>query len=313
VGIKKAEFFPKYREQKFKAYVSIGEGCNNYCSYCIVPYVRGPERSRDARDILKEANDLARRGFKEITLLGQNVNSYGKDQRPKTKDRGYAFVKLLEDLNGIKGIERIRFMTSHPKDASTVLFKAMRDLDKVCEHLHLPLQSGSNRILRLMNRGYTREEYLKLIAEYKKFVPGGSITTDVIVGFPSETEKDFKDTFNLMKEVIFDSAFTFKYSPRPPAKSARLEDDVPVEKKNTRLKALLDFQCGSSRQRNEPFCGRIVEVMVDGCNDERSGELTGRTRTNKVVLFKRDRASIGSLIDVRIELIKPHTLLGTVA
>ncbi|MDD5174739.1 MAG: tRNA (N6-isopentenyl adenosine(37)-C2)-methylthiotransferase MiaB, partial [Candidatus Omnitrophica bacterium] len=218
------EKFPEYREAGFKAFVSIGEGCNNFCSYCIVPYVRGRERSRDAKDIIKEVKDLAARGFKEITLLGQNVNSY----------KGIGFVKLLEKVNAVKDIERIRFMTSHPKDASTELFEAMRDLEKVCEHLHLPLQSGSDRILKLMNRGYDRTRYLKLARAYRKIVIGGSITTDVIVGFPSERESDFKDTVKMMEEIRFESAFMFKYSPRPPAKSARLKDDVPADVKQRR-------------------------------------------------------------------------------
>jgi tRNA-2-methylthio-N6-dimethylallyladenosine synthase len=304
VNEKRPELFPSYRENKFKAFVSIGEGCDNYCSYCIVPYVRGRERSRDAKDIVREVKDLAARGFKEITLLGQNVNSYkcGKGKN--------AFVKLLEDVNKVKGIERVRFMTSHPKDAHVELFKAMRDLDKVCEHLHLPFQSGSDRILKLMNRKYTRAKYLKLTEEYRRLVPGGSITTDVMVGFPSETDKDFKGTVDLMEEVGFDSAFTFKYSPRPPAKAAKLKDDVPKEVKEARLKVLMDLQCEISRKRNEEYCGKIVEVLVDGQSEKTPSIVTGRTRSNKNTLFEGDKALAGKTVEVKVESVKPHTLIG---
>ena len=325
VNEKKPELFPIYREHAFKAYISISEGCDNYCSYCVVPYVRGRERSRDMKDIVREAQDLADRGFKEITLLGQNVNSYKSiaysveriryrkklnairyPLNAKTSD----FVNLLEQLNDIKGIERIRFMTSHPKDASSELFKAIRDLSKVCEHLHLPLQSGSDRILRLMNRGYARNKYLKLVELYRKYVPGGSITTDVIVGFPAESEKDFEDTFNLMKDAQFDGAFTFKYSPRPPAKSINLKDDVPKDVKERRLKTLMDAQCEISRIRNELQIGKIAEVLVDCQNEKQPGLLSGRTRTNKITLFDGDKKLIGHLINVNILSVKPHTLIG---
>lgn len=218
----KPELFPKYRMDKTRALVSISEGCDNFCSYCIVPYVRGRERSRDAKDIIKEVKDLARRGFKEIMLLGQNVNSYK------------GFIKLLEELNKIKGIKLIRFMTSHPKDASVKLFEAIGRLKKVDKRLHLPLQSGSDRILKLMNRGYTQKKYLKLVELYKKHVPGGSITTDIIVGFPSETDKDFNDTLKVIEKCCFEGGFAFKYSPRPPAKAVSLKDDVLKEEKEKR-------------------------------------------------------------------------------
>jgi len=314
VNEKRPELFPKYREQRFKAYVSIGEGCDNFCSYCIVPYVRGRERSRDAKDIIREVRDLAGRGFKEVTLLGQNVNSYRGCRVKGVGSRGkIEFVELLENLNKINGIERIRFMTSHPKDATPELFRAMRDLPKVCEHLHLPMQSGSDRILRLMNRGYTRKKYFDQVERYRKPVPEGGITTDLIVGFPSESEKDFKDTLNLMKEIGFDSAFTFKYSSRPPAKSARLKDNVPKDIKEKRLKILMDLQCEISRMRNSQLNGRIVEVLADGCNERDPSFLTGRTRSNKTVLFKGDKGLVGRLVNVKIESVKPHTLLGRVA
>lgn len=307
VNQKKPELFPKYREGQFKAYVSISEGCDNFCSYCVVPYVRGRERSRNANDIIKEVSDLAQRGFKEVTLLGQNVNSY---RGSNVKGQGSEFVGLLNKLNGIEGIERIRFMTSHPKDASMELFKATRDLDKVCEHLHLPLQSGSNRILKMMNRKYTRKKYLGLIEAYRKLVPQGSITTDMIVGFPSESDKDFKDTYNMMKEIGYDGAFTFKYSPRPPAKASGLKDDVPKDVKEARLKMLIDFQCEISRMRNEPLNGKILEVLVDAQNERNPGMLTGRTRANKAAIFEGGKTLIGKLVNVKVESIKPHTLIG---
>lgn len=303
VDEKRAELFPQYRLEKFKAHVSIGEGCNNFCSYCIVPYVRGKERSRDAEDIVREAKDLARRGFKEITLLGQNVNSY---KSPNNTN----FVKLLEKLNEVKGIERIRFMTSHPKDASEELFKAMRDLDKVCKHLHLPLQSGSDRILKLMNRIYTAKKYLKLAESYKKIVPDGAITTDIIVGFPFETQSDFQKTLDLMKKIRFDSVFAFKYSPRPPARSVRLKDNVSKEEKEERLKAVLELQGRIALERNIPSEGKTLEVLVDGVNKKESSVLTGRTRTNKVVVFKGNRSLIGKIVNVKIEHAAPYVLKG---
>jgi tRNA-2-methylthio-N6-dimethylallyladenosine synthase len=237
VSKKREEADPEYRDSKPKAFVLIGEGCNNFCSYCIVPYVRGRERSRDEKDIVKEVESLARRGFTEIMLLGQNVNSY------------LWFVKLLEKLNKIKGIKLIRFMTSHPKDASEELFKAIGKLNKIDKRLHLPLQSGSDRILKLMNRGYTQKKYLKLAELYKKLVPGGSITTDIIVGFPSETRKDFNETLKVIKKCAFEGGFVFKYSPRPPAKAHLLKDDVSKEEKEKRheevLKALKSFDKSS--------------------------------------------------------------------
>ena len=302
VNDKKPELLPAHRDGEFKTLVSIGEGCNNFCSYCIVPYVRGLERSRAAADIIKEVKGLASRGFKEITLLGQNVNSYG-----------YGFVHLLGSLDKIKGIERIRFMTSHPKDASVELFKAMRDLKKVCEHLHLPLQSGSDRILKLMNRKYTKKRYMKVISDYRKFVPGGSLTSDVVVGFPSETDRDFRQTVNVIKEVGFDSMYTFKYSPRPPAKSCKLKDNVSEGEKEKRLKTIMDLQCKISEERNAALLGSTVEILVEGRSNKEPGKLTGRTRTNKVAVFDGKPGLIGKLISVRIGSIAPYALKGRIA
>ncbi len=303
VNEKPPEIFPKYREHKFKALVSIGEGCDNFCSYCIVPYLRGRERSRHARDIIREVKGLAGRGFKEVLLLGQNVNSY-------KAECGKDFIKLLEDVNKVKGIERVRFMTSHPKDANKELFRAMRDLEKVCEHLHLPLQSGSDRILKLMNRKYTSGRYLKLAEEYKRIVPGGSLTTDIIVGFPSETDSDFKRTCVIMKDVGFDSAYTFKYSPRGKTKASELTDDVPDDVKVSRLKSVSGLQCGISEERNRYLTDKVVEVLAEGVSKKSGDILTGRTGTNKPAVFKGSRSLVGRLVDVEIESVTPYALKG---
>ncbi len=308
INEKRPEIFPKYRNQAFKAHVSIGEGCDNFCSYCIVPYVRGRERSRDAKDIIREVKSLAGQGCKEVTLLGQNVNSY----KSPSLGQGSAFVKLLEKINRIEGIRRIRFMTSHPKDASRELFKAMKDLDKVCEHLHLPMQSASDRILKLMKRGYTAKKYLEAIELYRKFVPEGSLTTDILVGFPSEKYEDFKKTKDVLEGIGFDSAFAFKYSPRPPARAADLEDDVPKEAKEERLAELLNLQCEISRRRNEPMKGRTIEVLVDGEGSSTPHLLAGRTRTNKMAIFEGAKSLVGRIVNVKIEDITPHTLKGRI-
>ena len=237
-----------YRQSDKHAYVSIMRGCDNFCSYCIVPYVRGRERSRKVEDIVNEIKDLAERGIKDIMLLGQNVNSYiaraynVERIAYSNKKKMCNFVQLLEHINNIDAIEKISFMTSHPKDASIRLFKAIRDSDKVAKHLHLPLQSGSDGILKLMNRGYTRRKYLNLVTKARNIMPSLRLTTDIIVGFPTETEKDFNDTLNLMKEIKFDLAYIFKYSPRPGTGAARLKDNIPEDTKKKRHKILLDLQ-----------------------------------------------------------------------
>jgi len=307
VDEKRPEAFPKYREHKFKALVSISEGCDNFCSYCIVPYVRGRERSRDAKYIVREVKDLALRGFKEVLLLGQNVNSYSGIGHSSGIMN---FVRLLEKLNKIEGIERVRFMTSHPKDAHAELFKAMRDLGKVCEHIHLPLQSGSDRILKLMNRRYSSKKYLKLAEDYKRILPLGSITTDIIVGFPSETESDFKKTLKVMRDAGFDSAYTFKYSPRPDTKSSELSDDVSAEEKVSRLESVISLQRGISEARNMRFRNGTVEVLVEVVNKKDWAFLSGRTRENTPVVFKGKRSLIGKLVDVKVESITPYALRG---
>jgi len=237
-----------YRRGRDHAYVSIMRGCNNFCSYCIVPYVRGRERSRNQQDIIREVKNLVSKGIENITLLGQNVNSYS----PKNnygESKGYDFTDLLKDLNKIEGVKKITFMTSHPKDASVKLFKTMRDLDKVVKHLHLPLQSGSDRILKLMERGYAGGEYTSLVQEARKIIPGLRLTTDIIIGFPSEKDTDFSDTLGLVRKIRFDLAYIFKYSPRPGTKANCMEDDVADKIKSRRHKALLSEQKEISRRK----------------------------------------------------------------
>ena len=244
---------PLYREKKTGAYVSISEGCDNFCSYCIVPYVRGRQRSRKKELIIDEVRSLPKIGIKEVTLLGQNVNSYGKDLKDSSN-----FINLLEEIHGIDVIKRIRFVTCHPKDTKEELFELMRDLPKIYNHLHLPLQSGSDRILEAMNRGYTSGHYLKLIEKLKIYIPDCNITTDIIVGFPGERDEDYKDTYNMMKKIEFDSAYIFKYSPRPPAESSKLADDMPIEVKKARHAQLLELQKEISKKKR---ASRKTEVL----------------------------------------------------
>jgi tRNA-2-methylthio-N6-dimethylallyladenosine synthase len=256
------EVLSEYRNNKASAYVNISHGCDNFCSYCIVPYVRGKEINRKPENIMHEIKMLADKGIKEITLLGQNVNSYKMSEKmgtvPELLDSPHffrrqkisGFVKLLEMINEIDGIQRIRFMTSHPKDAGEDLFKAMRDLPKVCKHLHLPLQSGSDKILKLMDRGYTSKRYFRLIEKLKEYVPDCNVTTDIIVGFPGETEVDFKKTYDLMKKIKFDAAYIFKYSPRSPAASCKFKDDVAQEEKERRNQLLLQLQRRIKNEKN---------------------------------------------------------------
>lgn len=284
----------KRRGSSVCAWVPIMRGCNNRCSYCVVPYVRGPERSRPLEEIIDEISGLP---HKEITLLGQNVNSYKSSAD---------FVGLLQEVNKIEGLERIRFVTSHPKDASTELFKAIRELDKVCEYLHLPIQSGSNRILERMNREYTKEHYLRLIS----FLPDIALSADIIVGFPGETEEDFQDTLQLMKDVEFDSAFIFKYSPRPGTPAAKFIDDVPLEVKKERNQRLLKLQDEISLKKNKRSIGTEVEVLVEGISKNNKDRLMGRTRRNKIVVFSGTDDLTGKLVKVKIVDATAHTLYG---
>ncbi|HLR34403.1 MAG TPA: tRNA (N6-isopentenyl adenosine(37)-C2)-methylthiotransferase MiaB [Tissierellales bacterium] len=293
------------RKYDFKAFTNITYGCNNFCSYCIVPYTRGREKSREPEAIIKEISNLAKKGYKEITLLGQNVNSYGK-----TLNKDYRFPQLLRDVNKIDGIERIRFMTSHPKDLSDDLIYAMAECEKVCEHLHLPVQSGSNRILKLMNRKYTKEDYLAKIEKVKSIIPNISITTDIIVGFPSETEEDFNETLDLVEKVKYDSAFTFLYSIREGTQAAKMEEQIPYEVKHQRFQRLLDKLYVVMYDNNLKYKDKVVEVLVEGTSKNDDTVLSGRTRSEKLIHFSGDKDLIGKLVKVKVTEVKTFTLEG---
>jgi tRNA-2-methylthio-N6-dimethylallyladenosine synthase len=295
------------RNSNFKAWLPVIYGCNNYCSYCIVPYVRGLERSRMMQDILDEANDLANNGFIEITLLGQNVNSYGHDLDEKTE-----FPDLLLALNKIDGLKRIRFMTSHPKDLSDRLIEVISAGENICEHFHLPVQSGSNRILERMNRKYTREHYLNLICKIKDNIPGVAITSDLIVGFPGESERDFIETLDLIKEARFDNAFSFLYSPRKKTTASKLQDQISADVKDERLQELNAVQHQISREINEQMVNQVVEVLVDGPSKANHTLQTGRTRTNKLVHFASPDDLTGKLINISITEAKTWNLNGEI-
>jgi tRNA-2-methylthio-N6-dimethylallyladenosine synthase len=268
------------RPNRYKAFVSVMRGCDNYCSYCIVPYVRGREFSRPVEDIINEVKDLADDGCKEVMLLGQNVNSYGKGLNGNT-----TLATLLRKLDPIEGIERIRFVTSHPGDMTRDILKAVGELPKVCENLHMPAQSGSGRILEKMRRQYTSEYYRELVEMAKSLIPDITIASDFIVGFPGETEDDFEDTVSLMRDVRYQNCFIFKYSPRTGTAATELKDDVPEETKKKRNQILLDLQSDISAERNKEMIGKSVEVLVEGTSKTDESKLTGRTRQNQIVVF----------------------------
>lgn len=299
------EGLPLERKTSVKAFVTIMYGCNNYCSYCIVPYVRGRERSRNPQDIINEIKDLAIKGYKEITLLGQNVNSYGKEY---TLD----FAGLLSQINGINGIERIRFMTSHPKDLSNRLITAMKELDKVCGHIHLPIQSGSSKVLRDMNRKYSRDHYIELINKIREEIPGIAVTTDIIVGFPGETDEDFDQTLDAVSKISFDQAYTFLYSKRSGTPASKREDQIYEEAKKVRFEKLLSLQNKISKEINESYLGKEVEVLVEGLSKNSDKNYTGRTTTNKIVNFVGSNDMIGNIVKVKISQIQTWSLGGEV-
>lgn len=294
------------RKYNFKSFVNIIHGCNNFCTYCIVPYTRGRELSREPEDILEEIKVLAKNGYKEITLLGQNVNSYGK-----TLEINFSFPDLLRDINKIDGIERIRFMTSHPKDISDGLLEAYGELDKLCNHLHLPVQSGSNRILKLMNRGYTREDYLESIRKARKVNPKIAITTDIIVGFPGETEEDFEETLDLVREVRYDSAYTFLYSIREGTPAAKMDEQVPADIKHERFQRLLKVLNDIGLEENEKLLGTIIPVLAEEKSKNDENILSGRSDTGKLVHFQGNKNLIGKILNIRIDKAKTFTLEGT--
>lgn len=300
-----AEGIPIVREKGVKAWVSIMYGCNNFCSYCIVPYVRGRERSRDPENILNEVRDLIRDGYKEITLLGQNVNSYGGGL-----SGNYGFSELLKEINRIPGEYLIRFMSSHPKDASQKLFDTMAQCEHVAKQLHLPFQSGNNRILHEMNRHYTREDYLELIQYARSVMPGLVLTSDVIIGFPGETEAEAMDTVSLVEEVGFDALFTFLYSPRPGTKAATLPDPVSRTEKQVWFDRLLKVQNAKSAAIHASYTGRVIRVLVDGESGDADYPLSARTEGNRLVRLKGDRALIGSFINAKINGSNTWALYG---
>ena len=283
---------PSIRTGKHNAFVNINYGCNNYCTYCIVPYVRGPERSREASHIVNEAAALVQAGYSEITLLGQNVNSYGNDLD------GVRFSDLLRRVSAVDGLRRIRFMTSHPKDLSDDMIEAMASLPNVCHHVHLPMQSGSNEILRRMNRRYTRERYLSIVEKLRDAMRDVEITTDIIVGFPGETEADFLDTLDMVERVGFASAFTFKYSPRKGTAAAVMPAQIPEEEKRARLSRLNALQERKSRENNEKYAGFTGEVHVEGCDTRRAPLCYGKYSNFKMVYFPGDPSLVGRYVNV---------------
>lgn len=299
------EDLPSIREYKYKAGVNIMYGCNNFCSYCIVPYVRGRERSREASDIIREIKALAADGVKEIMLLGQNVNSYGKTLESKT-----TFAELLRSINNIAGIERIKFMTSHPKDLSRELILAMKDCEKVCNYLHLPVQSGSDIILKKMNRHYTKADYLKLIDDIKREMPDIMISTDIIVGFPGETEKDFEETLDVVRKVGYSTAFTFIYSKRTGTPAAAMENQVDEAVIKDRFARLLNVLNPLVHSINERQLGKTLDVLVEEKSRNGEGLMTGRAFNNSLVHFAGGENLIGQIVKVRITDNKTFYLIG---
>lgn len=299
-----AEDIPVYRDGDVKAWVSVMYGCNNFCTYCIVPYVRGRERSRAPEKILEEVRELAAKGVKEITLLGQNVNSYGRDAECQMD-----FADLLRAVNQVEGIQRIRFMTSHPKDMTERLIDAMAECDKVVNQLHLPVQSGSSRILKQMNRKYTKEQYLDLVQRVRAKLGNIALTSDIIVGFPGETEEDFAETLDVLKQVRFDSVYSFLYSKRSGTPAAVMEDPITDAEKHERFDRLLELQNKISREINEEYDGKITEILVEGASKTDAAMLSGRTTEGKIVNFPNDgTVKAGDLVQVKITKISTWSL-----
>jgi len=300
---------PMHRERAFQAWVQISMGCNSKCSYCIVPAVRGREVSRRPGDVVAEVTRLARQGVREITLLGQNVNSWGRDLLPEIRTE---FGELLHACDAVEGIERIRFTSPHPKDFRKPVIEAMADCAAVCEHAHLPLQSGSSRILKAMRRTYDRERYLRLVRELRTAIPDLALTTDIIVGFPGETEDDFRETIEVVEEVAYDAAFTFVYSPRAGTEAAVMADQIPEDVKRDRIERLIDVVQRVASARNAERIGGVEEVLVEGTSRTDPSLLRGRTRRNTTVNFA-GTAAPGELVDVRIDAATSTTLRGVQA
>ncbi|WP_134700453.1 tRNA (N6-isopentenyl adenosine(37)-C2)-methylthiotransferase MiaB [Ammoniphilus sp. YIM 78166] len=299
------ENMPKVRQGGLKAWVNIMYGCDKFCTYCIVPYTRGKERSRLPEDVISEVRELARQGYKEITLLGQNVNAYGKD----LTDRKYLFGDLMDDISKID-VPRIRFTTSHPRDFDDHLIEVLAKGGNLVEHIHLPVQSGNTEVLKKMARKYSREQYLELVNKIKKAIPNVVLTTDIIVGFPGETEEQFQDTMSLVEEVGYDSAYTFIYSPRHGTPAAGMEDDISEEVKKQRLHRLMEVVNRLAREKNEALTGQVVELLVEGESKNNPEVLSGRTRSNKLVHFVGPKDCIGKFVHVKITEAKTWTLYG---
>lgn len=296
---------PKNRKGNIAAWVTVMKGCNHACTFCIVPKVRGKEISRTAEDILREVKELALKGYKEVTLLGQNINSYGRDLRNSSN-----FPKLLECINGIGEIHRVRFTTSHPVDIRDGLIDAIARLEKVCEALHFPAQSGSDRILKAMRRGYTQEQYLAKVQEVRDRIPGVAISTDIIVGFPGETDEDFLQTCRLMEEAQFDMAYLFKYSKRSGTPAADMDQQIPEEVKENRHRAILKLQEEISFKKNQNFVGKALEILVEGQDSKNPGKLYGRSRDNRLVFFNGTCEMVGGLFMVMIQRATAFALYG---
>lgn len=301
------ETTPVTRTSFPNAWVNINYGCNNFCTYCIVPYVRGRERSRDMKSIISECEKLINDGYKEITLLGQNVNSYGND----VPDENVNFANLLREVAKIDGKFRIRFMTSHPKDLTEDVVKAIRDNDKICNNIHLPIQAGSNSVLKNMNRRYTREHYLGLIDMIRRYLPDCGITTDIMVGFPYETEEDFLDTMDIVEKVRFSTAFTFIYSVRKGTKAAEMPQ-IQYEIKQNRIKRLIARQNEITEEISKDYVGNVYEILVEGLQEKKNGYVVGRTESGRLVSAKGDESMIGEFKNVKITAVKNAQLLGEI-
>lgn len=301
------ETTPVTRTSFPNAWVNINYGCNNFCTYCIVPYVRGRERSRDMKSIISECEKLIKDGYKEITLLGQNVNSYGND----VPDENVNFANLLSEVAKIDGKFRIRFMTSHPKDLTEDVVKAIMDNDKICNNIHLPIQAGSNSVLKNMNRRYTREHYLGLIDMIRRYLPDCGITTDIMVGFPYETEEDFLDTMDIVEKVRFSTAFTFIYSVRKGTKAAEMPQ-IPYEIKQNRIKRLIARQNEITEEISKDYVGNVYEILVEGLQEKKNGYVVGRTESGRLVSAKGDESMIGEFKNVKITAVKNAQLLGEI-
>ena len=301
------EGLPVLRKEGPCAWVSVMYGCNNFCTYCIVPYVRGRERSRDKDIILEEVKQLAKEGYKEITLLGQNVNSYGSDLEEDTD-----FADLLEMVHSVEGIERIRFMTSHPKDISDKLIETMARLPKVCKQLHLPVQAGNDEVLRAMNRKYTKESYLERIAKVRSLMPDIVLTSDIIVGFPCETNEQFEDTIDVLEKVRYDTIFSFIYSRRPGTPAAKMEDVATPDDRKANFNRLLQVQDRISKEINDSYVGTVQKVLVEGPSKTNPDTMTGRTDGGKIVNFDGDASMVGKILDIEITESRTWSLVGKI-